>query len=55
MYYDACYGVTFASLADIPYDAFDGWGYRYILGGITYARFTNDMNATELSESITTF
>ena len=55
VYYDACYGVTFASLADIPYDAFDGWGYRYILGGITYARFTNDMNATELSESITTF
>lgn len=55
VYYDACYGVTFASLADIPFEAFDGWGYRYILGGVTYARFTNDMNATELSESITTF
>ncbi len=55
VYYDACYGVTFASLADIPFDAFDGWGYGYTMGGITYARFTNDMSATELSQSITTF
>lgn len=55
VYYDACYGVTFDSLEDIPYDAFSGWGFRYTSGGVTYARFTNDMGATELSESITTF
>jgi len=55
VYYDACYGVTFESLEDIPYDAFDGWGFRYTSGGVTYARFTNDMDATELSQSITTF
>ena len=55
VYYDACYGATFDSLEDIPYDAFDGWGYRYTSGGVTHARFTNDMGATELSQSITTF
>jgi hypothetical protein len=55
VYYDACYGVTFESLEDIPYEAFDGWGFRYTSGGVTYARFTNDMDATELSQSITTF
>ena len=46
---------TFESLEDIPYEAFDGWGFRYTSGGVTYARFTNDMDATELSQSITTF
>lgn len=55
VYYDACYGVTFDSLEDIPYEAFDGWGFRYTSGGVTYARFTNDMGATELSQTITTF
>lgn len=55
VYYDACYGVTFESLEDIPYEAFDGWGFRYTSGGVTYARFTNNMDATELSQSITTF
>ncbi|MFT5822008.1 MAG: hypothetical protein ACI8ZM_003264 [Crocinitomix sp.] len=55
VYYDACYGVTFDNLEDIPFDAFDGWGYRYNGGGVTHARFTNEMGATELSQSITTF
>jgi len=55
VYYDACYGVTFTSLSDIPFEAFDGWGYRYTISGTTYARFTNDMTLTVLSESITTF
>jgi len=55
VYYDACYGVTFDSLEDIPYDAFSGWGFRYNSGGVTHARFTNEMGATELSQSITTF
>ncbi len=31
VYYDACYGVTFDSVEDIPYDAFDGWGFGTIL------------------------
>ena len=55
VYYDACYGVTFESLEDIPYEAFDGWGFRYTSGGVTYARFTDNMDATELSQSISTF
>jgi hypothetical protein len=55
VYYDACYGVTFESLDDIPFEAFDGWGYRYTSGGVTYARFTNDMGATTLDATITTF
>lgn len=55
VYYDACYGVTFDSLEDIPFDAFDGWGYRYSSGGVTVARFTDNLELTELSQSITTF
>jgi hypothetical protein len=55
VYYDACYGVTFESLEDIPFEAFDGWGYRFTIDGVTYARFSNDMEITELSESISTF
>lgn len=55
VYYDACYGVSFDSVEDIPFEAFDGWGFRYNSGGVTHARFTNDMGATELSQSITTF
>jgi hypothetical protein len=55
VYYDACYGVSFASLDDIPFEAFDAWGYRYTSGGVTYARFTNDMGATSLDATITTF
>lgn len=56
VYYDACYGVTFDSEEDIPFDAFDGWGYRYTSwDGVTHARFTNNLESTVLSVSITTF
>ncbi len=55
VYYDACYGVTFATLADVPLDAFDGWGYRYTAAGVTNALFTTDMSLSALSETITTF
>ncbi|WP_157454312.1 hypothetical protein [Crocinitomix catalasitica] len=55
VYYDACYGVTFDSLEDIPFEGFSGWGYRYTSGGVTHARFTNDMEITELRENITTY
>lgn len=54
-YYDACYGVTFDSFDEVAPTAFDAWGFRYTVWGTTYARFTDDMGATELSESITTF
>lgn len=54
-YYDACYGVTFDSFADIPYDAFDGWGYRYNSGGVTHALFTDDLDLSSLQSIITTF
>lgn len=55
VYYDACYGVSFDNFEDIPVEAFSGWGYRYSSGGVTVARFTNDIGATSLSQSISTF
>jgi len=55
VYYDACYGVTFPTLADVPTDAFDGWGYRYTVGGTVHALFTTDLGLSSLSETITTY
>lgn len=54
-YYDACYGVTFNALTDIKTAAFSGWGYRYTVGSVTHALFTNDMSQSDLTETITTF
>lgn len=55
IYYDACYGISFESFDAIPYEALSGWGFIYTSGGVSVARFTNDMGATKLSQSITTF
>lgn len=52
VYYDACYGVKFASLAEIKTKAFDGWGVQ--LAPNTY-NFTNDMSRADLAETITTW
>lgn len=54
VYYDACYGVTFPSLAAVKWAAFDGFGYR-ITGSTTNCYFTNDLNISDLSETITTW
>lgn len=55
VYYDACYGVTFNSVADIPTKAFSGWGFRYSSSGVTNAFFTNDMSKTYLRTIVSTF
>lgn len=55
VYYDPCYGVTFSALTDIKTAAFSGWGYRYTVGSVYHALFTDDMSQSDLSETITTF
>jgi len=55
IYYDACYGVTFNTLSDIKTAAFSGWSYRYTTGSTTYAYFTNDLNLSDLTETISTY
>lgn len=55
VYYDACYGVTFNALSDIKTAAFSGWSYRFTTSGITYAYFTNDLNLSDLTETISTY
>ena len=55
IYYDACYGVTFNALSAIKTAAFSGWSYRYTTGSTTYAYFTNDLNLSDLTETISTY
>jgi hypothetical protein len=55
VYYDACYGATFATLGAIKYAAFSGWSYRITTGGTTTCYFTSDLTQSDLSETITTY
>lgn len=52
VYYDACYGMKFSSLADIKTKAFDAWGVQLSPGSYN---FTTDMNQCDLIEIISTF
>ncbi|HTN16557.1 MAG TPA: hypothetical protein VL092_02675 [Chitinophagaceae bacterium] len=52
VYYDACYGMKFSSLADIKTRAFDAWAVQLSPG--TY-NFTSDMTQCDLIEIISTF
>jgi len=54
-YYDACYGLTFDSVADIPYDAFSGWGYRYTVGATKHCLFSDDLDDSWLINIVNTF
>lgn len=55
VYYDACYGVTFQSLAEIKTKAFSGWAFLYYDGSSNGMLATKNLNATDLMETITTF
>ncbi|MCG8576620.1 MAG: hypothetical protein MI810_17205 [Flavobacteriales bacterium] len=55
VYYDACYGVSFSSVEDIPYEAFSGWGYRYTIGSTKHCLFTDNMDLSELIDVVSTF
>lgn len=52
IYYDACYGAKFNLLSDIKTSAFDGWGVQVTPNSFN---FTNDMSATDLAETISTY
>jgi hypothetical protein len=55
VYYDACYGATFATLGAIKYAAFSGWSYRYTTGSTTNCFFTSDLSQSDLTETISTY
>ncbi|MBA3704331.1 MAG: hypothetical protein H0W84_00070 [Bacteroidetes bacterium] len=55
VYYDACYGVTFASISAIKTAAFSGWGFRLSSGGTSTCYFTPDLTKSDLAETITTY
>jgi len=54
-YYDACYGVSYTTLAAYTTASLQGWGFRFTSGGITRAHFTNDLTKSWLDETISTF
>lgn len=54
-YYDACYGLTFNSLADVKTAAFDGWVISNLAVTPYTANITNDLSKADLQETITTW
>lgn len=52
IYYDACYGLSFNSIADFKAKAVGGWVVRVVPSSFN---FTNDLSVCDLQESIATF
>lgn len=55
VYYDACYGVSYPTLAAYTAACIEGWSYRYPSGGAYHCFFTNDMSLNAFSPSATTY
>lgn len=55
VFYDACYGVKYNTLADYTANSINGWSYRVTTGSTNDCYFTTDLSLSSFSESYTTF
>jgi hypothetical protein len=55
VYYDASYGLAFTSLKELKEKEIAAWGFGTYQGTQVTCYFTNDLSATEMGESITTY